>query len=85
MSKYGGLWYGGSNYANPDPDRDLEPFDSIKAAGRTLQARADGDPYYPCVSDEQSEIHLYAGGEYHENGPDYVLTLGKRGGVRVSK
>jgi hypothetical protein len=82
MSKYLGLWYGGSNYAAPDGHnkRDREYFGSIAEARRTLQAREDFDPYYPCVS--ESAMHLYAGGEYHENGPDVVLTLGPRGGVR---
>lgn len=81
--RYVGLWYGGSNYANPDPVRDLETFASIRAAGNTLQARADNDPYYPCVGDDATELHLYRG-EYSENGPDVVLTLGPRGGVRRS-
>ena len=82
MDKYIGLWYGGSNYAAPDPERDAEGFASIRAAARTLQAREDHDPYRPCV--ENSEIHLYRG-EYSEGGPDYVLTLGPRGGVCVER
>lgn len=82
MARYLGLWYGGCNYSAPDPERDGEYFPSIKSAGETLQARADGDPYYPCVDDAATEMHLYRGGEYHENGPDVVLTLGRRGGVR---
>jgi hypothetical protein len=84
MAKYLGLWYGGSSYAAPnghDP-RDCEYFASLKEAGRTLQRRADNDDRYtPCV-DDTSEMHLYRGGEYHENGPDMVLTIGPRGGVR---
>ncbi len=77
---YFALWYGGSSYGAPDPARDGETFNSIRQAGRILQAREDGDPYRPCV--EGSEMHLYAGGVYHENGPDVVPTLGPRGGVR---
>lgn len=80
--RYFGLWYGGANYAAPDPARDAEYFGSIAEAGRVLQARADHDPYYPCVDEATTELHLYRGGEYHENGPDVVLTLGRRGGVR---
>lgn len=81
--KYFGLWYGGSNYASPDPLRDGEAFDSIAHAGRTLQSREDNDDRRtPCVN--ASEIHLYVGGEYHDNGPDVVLTIGPRGGVRRS-
>lgn len=80
-TKYFGLWYGGSNYAAPDPACDGELFDSIRHAGRVLQARDDNDQGdTPCS--ERGEIHLYRGGEYHENGPDVVLTLGPRGGVR---
>lgn len=81
MARYIGLWYGGSNYANPDPERDGEPFESIAAAGRALQSRADFDPFCPCVDREGCEMHIYRG-EYSENGPDVVLTLGPRGGVR---
>lgn len=80
-AKYGGLWYGGSSYAAPDPDRDLEGFDSIQDAARTLRAWEENeDGRTPCV--ESSELHLYRGGAYHENGPDVVLTIGPRGGIR---
>lgn len=80
------LWYGGSNYAAPDGHnpKDCEHFDSIKDAKRSFANRADFNPYYPCVDAETCEMHLYFG-PYHEDGPDRVLTLGKRGGVRVSK
>lgn len=78
------LWYGGSSYAAPDPDRDLETFDSLKAAARTFEARADHDPYYPCVETEQTELHVYIG-EYSENGPDRIVRFGPRGGVRVER
>lgn len=27
-------------------------------------------------------MHLYKGGEYHENGPDVILTIGRRGGIK---
>ena len=78
------LWYGGSNYASPDPARDLESFSSMAEAKRSFAARADFDPYYPCVDEEQTEMHVYLG-DYSENGPDRVLTIGKRGGVQVSR
>jgi hypothetical protein len=85
MAKYLGLWYGGSNYAAPnghDP-RDCEHFDSIASAARTLQDRIDNyDRRTPCVDDDTSEMHLYKGDEYHEDGPDVVLTIGPRGGIK---
>lgn len=80
-AKYFGLWHGGSSYAAPDPLRDGECFDSIAHAGRTLQSREDNDDgRTPCS--EGGSIELYAGGEYHDNGPDLILTIGPRGGVR---
>lgn len=78
------LWYGGGNYSAPNPDTDLESFDSIGAAVDTFAARADHDPYYPCVDDEATEMHLYLG-EYFENGPDRIVRFGRRGGVRVER
>ena len=77
------LWYGGSNYATPDPwSRDLESFGSLAEARRSFADRADRDPYYPCVDRESTEMHVYFGSEYHENGPDRILSIGPRGGVR---
>ena len=82
--RYAALWYGGSSYANPDPERDLEYFDSLASAARVLQARDDNDGHYtPCV--EASEMHLYKGGDYHENGPDLILRIGPRGGVQQER
>lgn len=84
-ARYLGLWYGGSSYAAPDghDSQDHEFYTSIADAGRTLQARADNDGGdTPCVDDDRCEMHLYRGGEYHENGPDVVLSIGPRGGVR---
>lgn len=84
MARYIGLWYGGCNYATPDPQRDGEPFDSVQDAARTLQARIDNDNgRTPCVEGD-TELHLYRG-EYTENGPDRLLTVGPRGGIRVER
>lgn len=80
-----GLWYGGSSYAAPDPDRDLEHFESIKEAASTFAARADFDPFYPCVDEETAELHVYLGREYHESGPDRIVRFGPRGGVRIER
>ena len=78
------LWYGGSSYAPPDPDRDLEDFDSLGAARDTFAARADCDPHYPCVEPDQTEMHVYIGG-YSENGPDRIIRLGPRGAARIER
>jgi hypothetical protein len=79
------LWYGGSNYASPDPDRDLESFDSLSTAAGVFEARADFDPMFPCVDDETAEMHVYFGSEYHDNGPDRIIRFGKRGGIRIER
>ncbi len=75
------LWYGGSNYAAPDPVRDVEQFDSLRACREAFENRADFDPYYPCV--ESPEAHVFIG--HHDDltdaYPDRILTLGKRGAV----
>lgn len=86
--RYYGLWYGGSNYSAPDPDRDLVRFDSLREAGRYLQDREDNsDGRTPCVQDY--ELHLYASRRRAEvctdNGPDRVLSFGPRGGVQCQK
>ena len=82
-----GLWYGGSDYAAPNghDDRDVERFQSLKDAADTFWRRSDFDPYYPCVDDETTEMHVYFGTEYHENGPDRIIRLGKRGGIKVER
>ena len=88
------FWHGGSSYGAPDMHsaRDAEVFDSIKDAKRSFAARADHDPYYPCVDDCAPEDggpeawlffgkdHPIIGQEY----PDAVLSFGPRGGVIVS-
>jgi hypothetical protein len=85
--RYFGLWHGGVNYAAPD-DSDLIRFDSLREAGRFLQDREDNrDGRTPCV--ESSELHLYASRRRAEvcteNGPDRVITMGPRGGVRIGR
>lgn len=79
------LWYGGSSYAVPDPTEHLEHFDSLAAARRSFASRVDFDPFYPCVDETTTEMHVYIGTDYHENGPDRILTIGKRGAVRTSR
>lgn len=76
------LWYGGSNYALPTQD-DIEEFYSLQRAKDVFESRASNrDSYFPCVSD--SEMHIYFH-EYTENGPDRILKIGPRGGVRMEK
>jgi len=75
------LWYGGPNYALSTQD-DIETFDSIKRAKEVFFDRQDWDHYRPCVQD--SEMHLYFH-KFTENGPDRILTMGPRGGVRMER
>ena len=90
MSKVVMVWYGGLNYARPEED-DGEEFPSLSAAKRAFAARADYDPYYPCVSEDTPENggpegHIYFGSLKDwcpANGADRVLSFGPRGGVRV--
>ena len=79
-----GLWYGGSNYACPDPENDAEAFDSLKDAADALWRRADFDPFYPCVDEGATEMHVYFR-EYSNDGPDRIIRLGPRGGVRIER
>lgn len=81
-----GLFYGGSNYAAPNghDEQDIERFDSLKDAKDAFWRRVDFDPYYPCVDEDTAEMAVYFGTEYHENGPDRVIRLG-RGGVKVER
>ena len=60
-------------------------FDSIQEAASTFAARADFDPFYPCVDDAAAELHVYIGREYHDNGPDRIVRFGRRGGVRIER
>jgi hypothetical protein len=78
------LWYGGSNYSAPDPDRDLERFDTLNDAKAAFWRRADFDPQYPCVDEDRCEMHVYLG-EYTGNGPDRIIKMGRRGGVIVER
>ncbi len=82
------FWHGGSNYACFDTSnpKDAEEFGSLSAAKRSFESRADFDPYYPCV--ESPEAWLCKGSAESNLGaeyPDYVLTLGPRGGVQCSR
>ena len=75
------LWYGGINYALPTQD-DIEDFRSIKHARRIFESRASFDPMFPCV--DHSEMHLFFT-EFNDNGPDRILKIGPKGGVRMER
>jgi hypothetical protein len=82
------FWHGGSNYACFDTHnpKDAEEFNSIGEARRVFESRADFDPYYPCV--ESPEAWLCKGSAKSNLGaeyPDYVLSIGPRGGVHCSR
>jgi hypothetical protein len=77
---------GGPNYACFDTNNkaDAETFQSLADAKATFEAHADFDPHYPCVENPEAWIFKGAhviGADY----PDYVLTLGKRGAVNVTR
>lgn len=74
-------WYGGDNYAAPCPEDAPEQFSSIKDALREFESRQDDD-YYPCQ--EGPYAWVFRGtkaGDY----PDWVIELGPRGGIALSK
>ena len=75
------LWFGGSNYATPD-ENDAEQFRTLQAAKDAFWRRADFDPYYPCVESPEAQIFL---GDAVTDYPDYLMTMGPRGGVRVER
>ena len=87
------LWHGGSSYAVFDQFNrsDIEEFDSIADAIRSFRARADFDPYYPCVSEDAPEeggpeAWLCFDDPYQvpDLYPDRILSFGPRGGVVMS-
>lgn len=78
------LWYGGPSYSHSYIDTDVETFTSLSAARQELQRRENGgDPYYPAV--EQSEMTVWKTDPRGDQDayPDYLLTIGPRGGVRT--
>jgi len=85
-----GLWYGGTSYGNPDPEKDLEHFSSLKMAKIVFDART-SDCSYPCVSNQipdfgGPEMAIYWGDDpCVENGPDLILSFGPRGGARTER
>jgi len=70
----------GSCYSAPS-GKDIEHFDSIAAAKRTLLNRSDFDPYYPCVTDAAVLIWRGHYEDVTDVYPDYEFTVGKRGGI----
>lgn len=84
------LWHGGSSYAAPEIPRDLEHFDSLRAARDAFWRYGDQDPYRPCVIEDTPEmggaegwIFLYDPSEVADPYPDRILNYGPRGGVRL--
>jgi hypothetical protein len=76
------LWYGGSNYANPEL-ADAEKFPSVAAALHAFRIRAEGrDSYYPCVESSSALIYASDPATMRDPYPDLRITMGPRGGVR---
>ena len=80
--KYTMFWCGGNSYA-PPTDNDGEQFRTLAQCKEEFWHRFDGDRYYPGV-DESCWAWIVVG-DTQENGPDYVLSIGPRGGVRLEK
>ena len=87
-------WYGGSSYACPlhsEPTH-WERFKSMKQAKRVFASRSDFDPHFPCVGND-AEMQLYFFGpsedvepwKMRDPYPDRILTIGPRGGVRITR
>ena len=76
-----GLWFGGSSYAAPDPDKP-EQFGSLADARTTFENRFH-DSFYPCVDDD-AVMHVYIGTTATDY-PDRIIRRGKRGGIIVER
>ena len=75
------LWHGGSNYACPSVDDDIEEFRSLAAAKREFDRRQ-FDPYYPCCSDAEAQIFFYDPRGETDPYPDMLLRIDEEGRVR---
>lgn len=85
------MWDGGANYGPSMPGQDEEHFDTLRDALDAVAARAH-DSYYPCAYEERHEGERGGGwiyvGHLDDTGdqyPDYVVSIGPRGGVQVSR
>ena len=85
--KVWGLWYGGSSYSVGSVKDDTEEFRSLKHAKNAFQSRADYDPYFPCVEQNETEMSVwfYDPTDIRDPYPDRILKLGPHGGVRVER
>lgn len=93
-----GLWHGGSSYALGEIDTDLERFPSLASAQRALQERSEsngarsclfryidrGDTreYCPVVEGSSMLVYLSDPREVREPYPDFLLSIGPRGGIK---
>jgi len=85
------IWFGGSSYAFPDLETDVECFGSIKAARSAFEERIHSS-FFPCVSqalpeEGGPEAWLYFGDPRKQRDPypDRTLSFGPRGGVVVGR
>lgn len=82
------LWHGGSSYAVGGYE-DIEVFDTLQDAKDAFRSRADFDPYYPCVSQDEPEgggpeAWLWFKRKPEDDGdlyPEVLLQFGPRGGL----
>ncbi len=99
MTVYG-LFHGGHSYAPPEPDRDLEFFESIAAAKTALRQRHESNMTWRCehhyadgrienvvhLTDESAELHLFLTDprSHGDYQPDRILAIGPRSGIRTT-
>jgi hypothetical protein len=81
-------WYGYSyapGYIHEPGD--VEFFNSVKAAEDTFARRVTFDSRFPCTDSEVATAHLYRvnGEGQYSDCPDYEVTVGPRGGVRITR
>jgi hypothetical protein len=88
-------WHGGASYASGTIAEDTEAFESLDAAKRSFDARADSwNTYYPCVErvpvdDGGPSAWIFFADPNEDRGqgepyPDRILEYGPRGGLRLS-
>jgi hypothetical protein len=73
-----GLWYGGPNYSDPDVERDVQEFSSIKEAKEIFIRLYENNP---CVKNPEMDLFFADPRNMQDPYPNRVLKIGKRGGV----
>lgn len=78
------MWWGGRNYSHPTID-DIEHFNSLKEAKEVFLNRYNNTDFStPYVSDNCNMCVAVGTVDYMEL-PDYIISLGPRGGMIIDK